>query len=307
LSIAAIAANVAIAITKFIAATLSGSSALFSEGLHSMVDTGDGLLLLLGLHLARKPATRRHPYGHNGEIYFWSMIVAMSIFGMGGGLSIYEGILHLLEQRLPSAPIWTYSTLGAAFVFEGVSWLISVRGFRRTIGARGMWDAIRASKDPTSFAVLFEDSAALIGIIIAFAGTLAAHLLAMPVLDGVASIGIGVILAATAIFLARESKALLIGEGARGRTNRSIRQIAAQCNGVEQVNDLVTVHLAPDQVVVAISLEFKDELTTPEIERAVAAIEKQICEKHPEVFSVFIKPQSSMTRGQRNPGTAMAT
>jgi divalent metal cation (Fe/Co/Zn/Cd) transporter len=155
------------------------------------------------------------------------------------------------------------------------------------------------SKDPPSYLVLFEDSAALIGIAIAFAGTLGAHLLAMPLLDGAASIGIGALLTATSIFLARESKGLLIGEGARIGTNRSIRDIAAQCGGVEKVNDLITVHLAPDQVVAALSLEFRDPLTTPEIEKAVAAIEQRIREKHPEVRSVFIKPQSSVTRGQR--------
>jgi divalent metal cation (Fe/Co/Zn/Cd) transporter len=179
--------------------------------------------------------------------------------------------------------------------------LIALKEFNKTRGALGLIEAAAASKDPPSYLVLFEDSAALIGIVIAFAGTLAAHLLAMPVLDGVASIGIGVLLAAISIFLARESKALLIGEGARGRTERSSRQIAAQCAAVEKVNDLVTVHLAPDQVVAALSLEFKDALTTPQIESAVTGIEQHIRATHPEVVSVFVKPQPGGTRDQTPP------
>jgi divalent metal cation (Fe/Co/Zn/Cd) transporter len=193
-----------------------------------------------------------------------------------------------------------YIVLGISFVFEGATFLVALKEFNKTRGPLGYFEAVHVSKDPPSFLVLFEDSAALIGIVIAFVGTFAAAQLAMPVLDGLASIGIGIVLAATAVFLARESKGLLIGEGARGRTNRSIREIASRCNGVESVNDLVTVHLAPDQVVAAISLEFKDPLTTPEIERAVSTIEQQIRQAHPEVVSVFVKPQSSTTREQRN-------
>jgi cation diffusion facilitator family transporter len=251
---AAIAANVAIAITKFIAAALSGSSALFSEGLHSMVDTGDGLLLLLGLHLSRKPPTRRHPYGHNGEIYFWSMIVAMCIFGIGGGLSIYEGILHLVEPRAPSALIWSYSTLAAAFVFEGISWLISVRGFRRTLGRRGVWDAIRASKDPTSFAIVLEDSAALIGIVLAAAGITLAHVLDQPAYDAVASILIGVLLVGVGGILGRETWSLLLGESASSEVVDSIRAIACAEPGVRAVGPR-TVHIGPDLVHVDLDLD----------------------------------------------------
>lgn len=251
---AAIAANVAIAITKFIAAALSGSSALFSEGLHSMVDTGDGLLLLLGLHLSRKPPTRRHPYGHNGEIYFWSMIVAMCIFGIGGGLSIYEGILHLVEPRAPSALIWSYSTLAAAFVFEGISWLISVRGFRRTRGGRGVWDTIRASKDPTSFAIVLEDSAALIGIVLAAAGITLAHVLDQPAFDAVASILIGVLLVGVGGILGRETWSLLLGESASSEVVDSIRAIACAEPDVRAVGPR-TVHIGPDLVHVDLDLE----------------------------------------------------
>lgn len=282
---AAIAANVAIAITKFIAAAMSGSSALFSEGLHSMVDTGDGLLLLLGLHLAHKPATRRHPYGHNGEIYFWSMIVAMSIFGMGGGLSIYQGIRHLIEQRLPSAPIWSYSTLGAAFVFEGISWLISVRGFRRTIGARGVWDAIRASKDPTSFAVVLEDSAALIGIVLAVVGITLAHVLEQPAYDAVASILIGVLLVGVGIILGRETWSLLVGESASSDVVESIRAITCAEPGVRDVGPR-TLHLGPDLVHVDLDLEVAPGVNAIEISRR---IEAAVRARHPEIRRVSFR------------------
>ena len=297
---AALAGNLMIALTKFAAAWWTGSSAMLSEGVHSVVDTTNQLLLLYGIKSATRPPDDDHPLGYGRELYFWSFIVALLIFSLGAGISFYEGIAHIRAPVHINDPFVNYIVLALSFVFEGITFWIALKEFNKTRGTLGYFEAVHVSKDPPSFLVLFEDSAALIGIVIAFAGTLAAHLLAMPVLDGVASIGIGIVLAATAIFLARESKALLIGEGARGRTNRSIREIAAGCVGVEQVNDLVTVHLAPDQVVAAISLEFKDPLTTPEIERAVATIERQIREAHPEVVSIFVKPQSSTTREQRN-------
>jgi cation diffusion facilitator family transporter len=295
---AAIAANVAIAITKFIAATLSGSSALFSEGLHSMVDTGDGLLLLLGLHLSHKPPTRRHPYGHNGEIYFWSMIVAMSIFGMGGGLSIYQGIRHLAEPRAPTALIWSYSTLGAAFVFEGISWLISIRGFRRIHGARGMWSAIRASKDPTSFAVVLEDSAALIGIALATAGIALAHALDQPVYDAVASILIGVLLVGVGGILGRETWSLLLGESASPEVIESIRAIACGEPAVRNVGTR-TLHLGPELVHVDLDLEVEPGMDVIEMSRR---IEAAVRARHAEVRRVsfrFPEPTPDRPRSRR--------
>ena len=296
---AALTGNLLIAVTKFVAAWWTGSSAMLSEGVHSVVDTSNQLLLLYGINRAAQPPDEDHPLGYGRELYFWSFIVALLIFSLGAGISFYEGIAHIREPVHISDPFVNYIVLGLSFVFEGATFWLALKEFNKTRGSLGYFEAVTVSKDPPSFLVLFEDSAALIGIVIAFIGTLAADKLGMPVLDGVASIGIGVLLAATATFLARESKALLIGEGARGRTMRSIRDIAAQQDGVEQVNDLVTVHLAPDQVVAALSLEFKDPLTTPDIERAVVAIERRIREAHPEVVSVFVKPQSSSTRSER--------
>jgi cation diffusion facilitator family transporter len=296
---AALAGNLAIALTKFAAAAWTGSSAMLSEGVHSVVDTSNQMLLLYGIHRASLPPDEDHPLGYGRELYFWSFIVALLIFSLGAGISFYEGIAHIQAPVHITDPYVNYIVLGVSFIFESATFWIALKEFNKTRGTLGLIEAVTASRDPPSYLVLFEDSAATLGIVIAFAGTLGAHLLEMPVLDGVASIGIGVVLGATSIFLARESKALLIGEGARGRTQRSIREIAGQCGGVEQVNDLVTVHLAPDQVVAALSLEFRDPLTTPDIEKAVATIEQRIRAKHPEVTSVFIKPQSSVTRDQR--------
>lgn len=296
---AALAGNLMIALTKFIAAWWTGSSAMLSEGVHSVVDTSNQLLLLYGFHRAAKPPDENHPLGYGRELYFWSFIVALLIFALGAGVSFYEGIAHILDPVHITDPHVNYIVLGISFVFEAITFLIALKEFNKVRGPLGYIEAVQASKDPPSFLVLFEDSAALIGILIAFAGTAAAQAWAMPVLDGVASIGIGLLLATTAAFLARESKGLLIGEGARGRTLRSIRQIAADEPGVERVNDLVTTHLSPQQVVAALSLEFKDELTTPQIENVVASIERRICQQNPEVFAVFIKPQSSTTRDQR--------
>jgi cation diffusion facilitator family transporter len=304
---AALAGNLLVALTKFAAAGWTGSSAMLSEGVHSVVDTSNQILLLYGIKRAARPADEDHPIGYGRELYFWSFIVALLIFSLGAGVSFYQGVAHIREPVHITDPIVNYVVLGMSFVFESATLVVALKEFNKTRGSLGYFEAVEVSKDPPSFLVLFEDSAALIGIMIALAGTAAAQIFAMPVLDGVASIGIALVLAFTAVFLARESKGLLIGEGARIRTVRSIRQIAAEQPGVERVNDLVTVHLAPQQIVAALSLEFKDELTTPQIENAVAAIEKRICSQNPEVFTIFIKPQSSTTRAERTQTAFSAT
>jgi cation diffusion facilitator family transporter len=304
---AALAGNLLVALTKFVAAWWTGSSAMLSEGVHSVVDTSNQILLLYGIRRSTKPRDDDHPLGYGRELYFWSFIVAVLIFSLGAGVSFFEGVSHIRAPVPITDPIVNYVVLGISFVFEGTTLIIALKEFNKTRGSLGYIGAVEESKDPPSFLVLFEDSAALIGIVIAFAGTAAAQVFAMPVLDGVASLGISLVLAATATFLARESKSLLIGEGARARTMRSIRQIAAEQPGVERVNDLITVHLAPQQVVAALSLEFKDELTTPQIENAVAAIEGRICSQNPEVYTIFIKPQSSATREQRAPAAMART
>jgi cation diffusion facilitator family transporter len=289
---AAIAANVCIAITKFIAAIASGSSALFSEGMHSAVDTGDGLLLLLGMRLSRRPPTPRHPYGHGHEVYFWSMIVAMSVFGMGGGVSIYEGIDHVLTPHEPNHTIWSWLVLAIAFVFEGISWVVSLHGFRRVRGQRGVWEAIVRSKDPTTFAVVLEDTAALIGIVLAAAGIGLSTWLGSSVFDAIASIAIGALLVTVGIVLGRETWSLLIGESASHEVVEAIREVARAYPGVLDVQAARTLHVGPD--VVHVDLDLRVDPSSSIIE-TTRAIEAAVHERFPQVHRISFRFPASAT------------
>jgi cation diffusion facilitator family transporter len=290
---AALFGNLLVALTKFGAAWWTGSSAMLSEGLHSLVDTSNQLLLLYGMHRAELPPDEKRPLGYGRELYFWSFIVALLMFALGAGAAFYEGVNHILEPVRIVDPVVNYVVLALSFAFEFVTWLVALKHFRASKGRMGYYEAVRRSKDPTSFMVLFEDSAALAGLVIAFAGTLAAERLGMPVLDGVAAIGIGLVLGVTAIILARESKELLIGEPASPRVNESIMRLAAQAPGIERANGLFTTHLGPNAIVASLSVEFCDDMTAPEIEKAVVALERQIKAAHPEVTALFIKPQTT--------------
>lgn len=288
---AAFAGNLLVALTKFAAAWWTGSSAMLSEAIHSAVDTGNQLLLLYGLYRAELPPDEQHPLGYGRELYFWSFIVALLIFTTGAGLAFYEGVQHILHPVEIVDPHVSYAVLAISAVFEGVTWWIALRQFRASKGDAGYFEAVRRSKDPPTFIVLFEDSAALIGLAIAFAGTLSATAFAMPVLDGAASIGIALLLTGVALVLARESKGLLIGEPASRRVRESIVAIARGIGGIERVQIVFTVHMAPDQIVAGLALEFRDELTTPQIEEITERLERAIHEAHPEVLAVFVKPQ----------------
>ncbi|OHV80996.1 cation diffusion facilitator family transporter [Ensifer sp. LCM 4579] len=290
---AALAGNFLIALTKFAAAFFTGSSAMLSEGVHSLVDTGNELLLLYGLRRAARPADENHPLGHGREIYFWSFIVALLVFALGAGISFYEGISHLIHPEPVENIAVNYAVLALSAVFEGTAWWIALKHFRREKGELGYIAAVRRSKDPTTFTVLFEDSAALLGLAVAFVAITAAHILRIPELDGAGSIGIGLVLATTAIFLARESKGLLIGEQALAPVRRRIVELASADKDVVRVNDILTVHLGPTDVLASLSVEFKDELTTPDLEACVARIEKSICSEMSEVSSIFVRPQAA--------------
>ncbi len=292
---AALAGNLLIAATKFAAAGFTGSSAMLSEGVHSVVDTGNQALLLYGHHRASLPPDEAHPLGYSRELYFWSFIVALLVFALGAGVSVYEGVQHILHPHRVEDIVVNYVVLGVSFVFEFATWLVALKHFRESKGNVGYLRAIRRSKDPMVFTVLFEDSAALIGLFIAFAGIFMAQALDAPRLDGVASIGIGIVLATTALLLARETKGLLIGEAASRRVQRAIVEIAEQDPDVQAVNDVLTDHLGPQQIIVAISAEFEDHLTAPQIEACVLRLEKALAERHPEIIAVFIKPQSART------------
>ena len=291
---AALVGNLLVALTKFVAAGVTGSSAMASEAVHSLVDTGNEILLLYGLRRAARPPDDLHPLGHGRELYFWSFVVTILIFALGAGVSLYQGIRHIGSPVPMSNPIVNYVVLGLALVFEGGSWGVAIKEFRSVKGKRGYLEAARQSKDPTMFMVLFEDTAALIGVMIALAGIAASHVLQRPQLDGAASIGIGLLLAIVATFLARESKGLLIGEPAASEVVTSICAIARAHPGVERTNGLFTVHLGPEQVVAAITVDFRDTLSAGDVEAAVAAIEDRVKATHPEIVLLLIKPQSAV-------------
>lgn len=288
---AAIAGNLAIAATKLVAAYFTGSSAMLSEGIHSLVDTGNGGLLLLGSKKARKSADVNHPFGHGKELYFWSLVVAILIFALGGGMSVYEGVTHLTHPHL-SDPTWNYVVLGFAIVFESGSFYLAFKAFRNEMGDQGIFQTIRASKDPTTFTVLFEDTAALLGLVVAFIGILLGHLLHNPYLDGAASIVIGVILGLVAAFLAYESKGLLIGEGVNPEVLKSIRSMVRRDEAVDEVRKSLTMHFGPNEVLLTLDVRFKKHLKANQIATAIDRLEKNIRDKHPEIKHIFIEAKS---------------
>jgi cation diffusion facilitator family transporter len=265
---------------------------MLSEGVHSLVDTVNQGLMLYGIQRAAAPPDERHPFGHGRELYFWCFVVALLIFSMGAGVSAYEGVKHIFHPVAIEDARVNYIVLGLSFVFEATTWWIAVREFEKQRGALSYLEAATRSRDPASYLVLFEDSAALVGILIAFAGTLGAQLSGIAQFDGLASIGISLVLAVTAVFLARESKSLLIGEPAREATRRSILDIAGSIPGISSIGRLLTIHLAPQQIVAAFDIDFADDLRASEIERAAASLDRSIKAKHPEVVAVFVTPKN---------------
>ena len=289
---AAITANLAIAIIKFIAASITGSSAMLSEGIHSIVDTTNELLLLLGIRLSNRPPDNNHPFGHGQELYFWTLIVAILIFSIGGGMSIYEGITHLTHPSPIEDPTWNYVVLGLAVVFEGFSWTVALREFLPSVGNRTLWQAVKTSKDPTVFTVLFEDSAALLGLLVAFLGVFLGHWLKNPYLDGSASIVIGIILAIVAVILARESKGLLIGEGADAATVKQLRSLVLADPAVDSVLRLLTLYFGPHEVLLNIEIQFQQSLSTKEITQAIDRLESKIQSHYPDIRNIFVEAKS---------------
>ncbi len=296
---AALAGNVAIAITKFGAAFYTGSSAMLSEGVHSLVDSANELLLLYGLKRASAPADASHPFGYGRELYFWSFIVALLVFALGALVSVFQGIGQLREPEVVRSPMINYLVLGLSLVFEGASSWVAFKAFRARKGDLGYFEAFRRSKDAITITVLIENLAALLGLLIAAVGLAMAQWLNIPQLDGVASIAIGVVLAMAALLLARETKALLIGESAGTAVDAAICRIASEDEAIRSANGVFTVQLGPDHIVASLSAEFEDALTTGQVEDSIRRIESKIRESYPQVSALFVKPQTPETWRQQ--------
>jgi cation diffusion facilitator family transporter len=287
----ALAANVGIAVAKFIAAGLSGSSSMATEGVHSLVDSGNQILLLYGQKRGSRPPDASHPFGYGRELYFWAFVVAILIFAVGAGVSIYEGIVHIQNPHVIEDPTLNYIVLGIATVLEGSSWTIAVREFRASVGNQSWWQAIHRSKDPPGFIVLFEDSAALVGLVIAALGVWASVTFGDPRLDGVASILIGLVLAGVAVLLAREAKGLIIGEAANPALIEQLRKVLDRHPRIDAVNHVRTVHTGPENVFVAVSADFDDTLSMGEAETLIKELEVKMKAISPAIASIYIRPE----------------
>ncbi|MGN6268788.1 MAG: cation diffusion facilitator family transporter [Sphingomonas sp.] len=290
---AALAANLGIAVAKFIAAAISGSSSMMSEGFHSVVDSGNQVLLLYGQHRSRRAPDHQHPFGYGRELYFWSFVVAILIFAVGAGVSAFEGYRHIVAPEEMTNPTLNYIVLAVSAALEGTSWALAVRQFARSKGSESWWQAIRRSKDPPSFIVLFEDSAALAGLAVAALGVWASHHFDKPWIDGAASIGIALILAAVAILLARESKGLLIGERADEEVIARVHDVVDDHPAVSSVNHVRTIHTGPKEVFAAISVDFRDEVKMGEAETLIEEIEDKLRQALPQLGSIYIRPEKA--------------
>ena len=290
--IAALLANLGIAVAKFVAASITGSSSMLTEGFHSVVDSFNQLLLLYGQHRWRRPPDHAHPFGYGRELYFWSFVVAILIFGVGSGVSIYEGWMHWKDPEELRNPLVNYIVLGVAFALEGGSWFLAVREFSAANRGRGWWAAVRQSKDPAGFIVLFEDSAALAGLLVAGVGVWASHAWNDPRIDGLASVVIGLILGVVAALLAREAKGLLIGEAADPAVVAQVRAIVSARPEITAVNHVRTLHTAPQSIFVAISADFRDTLTMGDAETLIEEIETELKAAEPRLSSIYIRPEN---------------
>ena len=288
---AALIGNFLIAVTKFIAFFATKSSAMLSEGVHSVVDTGNQVLLLYELHRAKRPANERFPFGHGKEIYFWGFVVAITIFTLGAGVSFYKGIHHILHPVPIINPTINYIVLACAIIFEGVAWYFAFTEFTKAKGKWGYLEAVRRGKDPSMFVVLFEDSAAMLGIIAAFFGILLSQLTGNYIYDGIASVVIGLILAGTAAWLAYEIKGLLIGESARPELITGVKEIATSYPKIKHVNEVLTLHMGPDFILLNVSVDFADNISAGDIEDSVARLDRHIKQTYPKIKRVFVEAE----------------
>ena len=302
----ALAANLGVAVTKFIAAAVTGSSAMLSEGIHSTVDSGNSLLLLVGMRLSERPASDEHPFGHGKELYFWSLIVAVLIFGIGGGVSFYEGVTHVMHPVPLDDPFWNYVVLGFAALFEGISFGVALVQFRKESKGRAFWLALHESKDPSTYTVLAEDAAALAGLGVAALGVWASHHWQLPMLDSVASIVIGMLLAGVAMLLVRESRGLLIGEGIRASTAAEVCRIALSCEGVVAAKRPLSMYIGREEVLLAMDVQFAPHTSADTVARTIDAIEQQISRRFPVIKRIYLEARLDLgaATGERSGVTA---
>lgn len=292
---AALAANLGIAVAKFWGAFITGSSAMLSEGIHSLVDTGNQGLLLLGMHRAKRPADARHPFGYSREIYFWSFVVAVMLFAAGGAVAIYEGVVKLHAPHPVENPVVNYAILGVAILMESASFTVALKEFRTVAAGKHWWRAVTEAKDPVLFTVLFEDSAAMAGLLVALAGLIAAEWLGMPWLDGVASILIGLILIVASALLARETMGLIIGESAAPALIADVERLIRAEPGVDGVRDIRSIHLGPHDVLITAAVDFENNLPAGDVERIVAALGDVVRTAQPDVKRLFLSPTAFET------------
>lgn len=293
---AALIGNGLITITKFIAAGLTNSSAMLSEGIHSLVDTGNQVLLLHGIRQSQKAPDENFPFGHGKEIYFWAFAVAILIFAVGAGVSIYEGVHHILDPVPMKSPHVNYIVLSLAMLFEGAAWYFAFKEFTKSKGKWGYLDAVKRGKDPSMFVVLFEDSAAMLGLLIALAGVGLSQYTGNPVYDGIASVMIGMVLGGTAIWLAYETKSLLIGESANPEVKNEIKRILNSESSIKSTNEILTMHMGPEFILVNISVDFRDDIPIGTIEKTIADIDRKIKSKVPEAKRIFVEAEASKGR-----------
>ena len=289
--LAALIGNFLIALTKFIAFFMTKSSAMLSEGVHSVVDTGNQVLLLYGLHRAKRPADEQFPFGHGKEIYFWGFVVAITIFTIGAGVSLYKGVHHILHPVPIVNPTINYIVLGCALVFEGAAWYFAFTEFTKAKGKWGYFQAVQRGKDPSMFVVLFEDSAAMLGIIAAFIGIFLSQVTGNYVYDGIASVVIGLILVGTAVWLAYEIKGLLIGESARPEIVKNVKEIAKSYPKIKHVNEVLTLHMGPEFILLNLSVDFADSISAGDVEETISRLDRHIKQTFPKIKRVFVEAE----------------
>lgn len=288
---AALIGNGLISITKFVAASITGSAAMMAEGIHSLVDTGNQGLLLYGIRKAKAPADKLHPLGHGKEIYFWSFVVAILIFALGSGISLYEGWHRTMHPKPVESPMVNFVVIGLAICFEAVAWWLAYKEFKRFQGRRSLTAAVQAAKDPTTFVVLFEDTAAMLGLVVAGVGLGISAAFDLPIFDGIATLCIGLILALTAVWMAVRTKSLLIGEAADQEVIDDVRSLAGKIDAVLTVNEVLTLHMGPNFILVNVSVDFKDDVPAGEIETSIEKLTREIRDAHENVKRVFIEAE----------------